>query len=74
MQAKRLLYAQNFEEMTEEDEIEEERRFRLMDYNNCGFITWNAFIEFEAANLISKKNKVSVLLVILLYFLVYHVF
>jgi hypothetical protein len=58
MHAKRILYAENFEEMTEEIDLEEERRFRLIDYNNLGFITWNAFIEFEAANLISKRNKV----------------
>ena len=59
MQAKRKLYKKNFEEMTPEREKEEEKRFKLIDLENNGIITWNDFIEFEASNLIAKKNKVN---------------
>jgi hypothetical protein len=52
------LYEKNFEEMTDEQEKEEEKRFRLTDINKNGIITWNEFIDFEASNLIAKKNKV----------------
>jgi hypothetical protein len=44
--------------MTTENELEEKRRFHLMDLENSGSITWNEFVNFETANLLSKKNKV----------------
>lgn len=44
--------------MTTENEIEEKRRFHLMDLNNTGSITWNEFVDFETAHLLSRKNKV----------------
>lgn len=44
--------------MTNENEIEEKKRFSLMDLDNTGSITWNEFVDFETANLLSKKNKV----------------
>lgn len=61
MRAKKKLYEQNFDEMTPELEQEEERKFRLMDSENHGFITWSDFIEFEAADILAKRNKVSLL-------------
>lgn len=45
--------------MTNENEIEEKKRFSLMDLDNTGSITWNEFVDFETANLLSKKNKVN---------------
>ena len=57
--AKRKLYEENLEEMTPELKEKEINRFRLIDLNNHGIITWNEFIEFEAADLLAKKNKVN---------------
>ena len=45
--------------MTPETELEEKRRFNLMDLDKSGSITWNEFVDFETANLLSKKNKAS---------------
>ena len=44
--------------MTTENETEEKKRFNLMDLDKTGSITWNEFVDFETANLLSKKNKV----------------
>jgi hypothetical protein len=44
--------------MTYEIEIEEFRRFRLIDSDQSNAITWNEFVEFETSNLLAKKNKV----------------
>lgn len=44
--------------MTHENETEEKKRFNLMDLDKTGSITWNEFVDFETANLLSKKNKV----------------
>ena len=46
------------EKMSEEDIKNEERRFRLIDMDDSGTITWNEFVDFETADLLSKKNKV----------------
>lgn len=45
--------------MTSEIELEEYRRFKLIDSNNSGAITWNEYVEFETADLLAKKNKVN---------------
>jgi hypothetical protein len=44
--------------MTYEIEIEEFRRFKLIDNDQSNAITWNEYVEFETSNLLSKKNKV----------------
>lgn len=44
--------------LTPENEIEEKRRFNLMDLDKTGTITWNEFVDFETASLLSRKNKV----------------
>ena len=44
--------------MTEEQQAHERTRFHLMDLENNGYITWNEFLDFEASELLSKKNKV----------------
>ena len=44
--------------MTYEIELEEFRRFKLIDNDQSNAITWNEYVEFETSNLLSKKNKV----------------
>ena len=53
---------QKGEKMTEEEIKNEERRFRLIDMDDSGTITWNEFIDFETADLLARKNKVIMLL------------
>ena len=56
---KRKLYEEDGDtKMTSELELEEFRRFKLIDISNSGAITWNDFVEFETADLLAKKNKV----------------
>lgn len=58
MSIKQKLYEQDGELMTEQRRLVEEQRFNLIDKDNSGTITWSEFVEFEAANLLAKKNKV----------------
>lgn len=58
MKVKKKLYEQEGELMDKETMLKEQRRFKLMDKDKSGSITWNEFIEFEAANLLAKKNKI----------------
>ncbi len=44
--------------MNVQDQEEEIRCFKLMDNDNTGFITWTEYLDFEVANLLTKKNKV----------------
>lgn len=57
MKVKKKIYEENGDEMTPERQLEELRRFKLMDLENTGSITWNDFVDFETANLLSKKIK-----------------
>lgn len=59
--------------MTNENEMEEKKRFQLMDLDNTGSITWNEFVDFETASLLSRKNKVrlqQISLLLIIYFFV----
>ncbi|CAF0733223.1 unnamed protein product [Brachionus calyciflorus] len=58
MNVKQKLYEKDGEVMSVDKYQEEERRFRLIDKDSSGSITWNEFCEFEAANLLAKKNKI----------------
>ncbi len=49
----------NGDTMSAERLRDEERRFRLIDVNNSGSISWNEFVDFESAEILSKKNKVT---------------
>lgn len=44
--------------MNDQEQEEEIRCFKLMDNDNTGFITWTEYLDFEVANLLTKKNKV----------------
>jgi Ca2+-binding EF-hand superfamily protein len=52
------MYDEDGETLTKEKEIVEKSRFKLMDKDKSGTITWSEFVEFEAADLLSRKNKV----------------
>lgn len=59
MNIKRQMYEEDEGEiMSEEREKMEEIRFKLIDKDRSGTITWTEFVEFEAADLLAKKNKV----------------
>lgn len=58
MNIKRKMYDEDGETLTKEKEIVEKSRFKLMDKDKSGTITWSEFVEFEAADLLSRKNKV----------------
>lgn len=53
------MYEEDGEVLTKEKELLEKSRFKLIDKDLSGTITWSEFVEFEAADLLSKKNKVS---------------
>lgn len=52
------MYQEDGEVFNKEKEVMERARFSLIDKDGSGTITWNEFVEFEAADLLSKKNKV----------------
>lgn len=52
------MYEEDGEVLTKDRELFEKARFRLIDKDKSGTITWSEFVEFEAADLLSKKNKV----------------
>lgn len=56
---KRKLLEANGDEMTDEKYLDEEKKFRHMDTENSGSITWNEFLKYESASLIARKNKVN---------------
>lgn len=58
MKIKRKMYEEDGEVLTRERETLEKARFKLIDKDRSGTITWSEFVEFEAADLLSKKNKV----------------
>jgi Ca2+-binding EF-hand superfamily protein len=58
MNIKKKIYEQDGEILTEEKRQLEENRFYLIDKDKSGTITWSEFVEFEAANLLARKNKV----------------
>lgn len=58
MKIKRKMYEEDGEVLTKEKELLEKSRFKLIDKDLSGTITWSEFVEFEAADLLSKKNKV----------------
>lgn len=59
MSIKRKLFEQKGYVDVEERLAEEERIFKLIDSDDTGFVTWNEYCEFEAASLLTKKNKVN---------------
>jgi hypothetical protein len=58
LRVKRKIAEEDGGMLTAENEKEEIRRFHLMDLDNTGTITWNEYVDFETASLLSKKNKV----------------
>jgi hypothetical protein len=42
-----------------DEELEEKRRFHLIDTDNSGTVAWSEFINYEAAQLLIRKNKVN---------------
>lgn len=58
MKIKRKIAEEDGGMLTPENEAEEKRRFALMDLDKTGTITWNEFVDFETASLLSRKNKV----------------
>jgi hypothetical protein len=37
---------------------EEKIKFKLIDVDSNGYITWSEYLEFETAEILSKMNKV----------------
>lgn len=58
MKIKQKMYEEDGEVLTREKEYLEKARFKLIDKDQSGTITWSEFVEFEAADLLSRKNKV----------------
>jgi hypothetical protein len=60
IKVKREMYIMEEKEpMNDDQEREEEKRFKLIDIRNNYLISWDDFISFETLNLLSKKNKVN---------------
>lgn len=58
IKVKKRLLEEDGDVMTSEKYFQEETKFRLMDKDSSGSITWNDFFQYETANLIARKNKV----------------
>ena len=56
-----MLYQEMNGIMTEDQITAERFRYNLIDLDHNGYITWNEFLEFETGEILSKKNKVSLL-------------
>jgi len=48
--------------MPPEIELEEYRKFNLIDSDKSCAITWNEYVEFETASILSKRNKVIIMI------------
>ena len=55
---KKQLYEEKNEKITEQILAEEKIKFKLIDVDSNGYITWNEYLEFETAEILSKMNKV----------------
>ena len=65
IEVKRKLYEEEIDsKMPPEIELEEYRKFNLIDSDKSCAITWNEYVEFETANILSKRNKVILLITV----------
>lgn len=58
IKVKKKALEDNGDVMTEDNYLQEEIKFRFMDKDSSGSITWNQFLQYETASLIARKNKV----------------
>ena len=55
---KKQLYEEKNEKITEQILAEDKIKFKLIDVDSNGYITWNEYLEFETAEILSNMNKV----------------